>query len=590
MSTQEQPEVAGNEENKQERAEYFDEGEFITQKEEVPIIRTGNPTQGGGGRVRISKIFEDHTPFMNKIITVAGWARNCRPGGATLMFIELNDGSTIKGLQIVINSEIAGFDQAVATKVGSSYKFKGTLVKSIAKGQLFELQLSQPDKHALTVFGTCDSATYPFAGKKMHSMEHLRQHAHLRARTQLMSSIQRIRNGLAYATHQFFQGRGFVYVHAPIITCSDCEGAGEMFQVSTLLPEQGKAIKEMKSLYDPKKPLPSAASEAKPVVAATDEPMSKAQLKKLAKAAEVAKKKADKAAAAKGEAPAAPAEEAKAEETAPVEAPKTESAPAAAEEESKGEVSEFQDFQVNYKQDFFGKPAFLTVSGQMGAENYACAMGDVYTFGPTFRAENSHTSRHLAEFWMIEPELAFINYDDLKDCAEDYLKFCLKFVLDGNRSDIERLEQFEKDLTEKKGKNAKKELDLVARLEQVVNTPFKRLTYTEAIELLQAESKKAKFDVKVEWGIDLGSEHERYLVEKIFKGPVILTDYPKAIKAFYMRVNEDGKTCQALDVLAPEIGEIIGGSMREERLEFLDKMIEEKGLNKEQYDWYRELR
>jgi asparaginyl-tRNA synthetase len=217
-------------------------------------------------------------------------------------------------------------------------------------------------------------------------------------------------------------------------------------------------------------------------------------------------------------------------------------------------------------------------------------MGDVYTFGPTFRAENSHTSRHLAEFWMIEPELSFIDFDELKSCAEDYLKYCLKFALANNRADIEMLEKFEHDNELKKKAKDQKETKLIDRLQQVIDTPFVRLTYTEAIEELKKVEKKAKFQVKVEWGIDLGSEHERYLVEKIYNGPVILTDYPMKIKAFYMRLNDDKTTCQAMDVLAPEIGEIIGGSMREERLDVLDEMIVQKGLNIEQYDWYRELR
>ena len=373
-----------------------------------------------------------------------------------------------------------------------------------------------------------------------------------------------------------------------------------MFQVSTLLPEAGKSLATMKedALIDPKRP------KVKKEEPAGEKVQSKAEMKRLAKQAEQARKKAEKAAAkaaaAGGAAPAeatpAESEEKPAEpvEEKPAEASKEEEAPKEAgqdkpqEEEVKGE-STINDLQINYKEDFFGKPAFLTVSGQLGAENYACAMGDVYTFGPTFRAELSHTSRHLAEFWMIEPELAFITYDDLKDCAEDYLKFCLKFALENNYADIEKMEQWEQEQS-RKSKQGKKEMDLIARLKQVVETPFKRLSYTEAIEILQAEGKKAKFKVKVEWGIDLGSEHERYLVEKIFKGPVILTDYPADIKAFYMRQNDDGKTVQALDVLAPEIGEIIGGSMREERLEKLDDMIVKKGLNKDQYDWYRELR
>lgn len=324
------------------------------------------------------------------------------------------------------------------------------------------------------------------------------------------------------------------------------------------------ALKDTRKEDEEAKKAKEAAAAAEGGEGEGEQKMSKAQLKKLAKQKYEAEKKAKKAA----ESGAAPVEEEKKEEEK--------------KEEVKGfdwdaQPDNWKDRHVNYKKDFFGKPAMLTVSGQLAVENYACAMSDAYTFGPTFRAENSHTARHLAEFWMIEPELSFINFDELKDCAEDYLKFCLKYALENNLQDIEYLEQFEKENV-KKGKSKPKEMDLVARLRQVIETPFMRLPYTEAVEVLKAEEAKAKFVEKVEWGIDFGSEHERWLVEKVYKRPVILTDYPKKIKAFYMRVNDDDNTCQAMDILAPEIGEIIGGSMREERLDKLDAMLAEKGL------------
>jgi asparaginyl-tRNA synthetase len=368
--------------------------------------------------------------------------------------------------------------------VGSSFEFRGILVKSPAKGQLFELAVRDNASHYVRIFGKCDQGKYPLA-KKNHSVEYLREVAHLRPRTNLIGSVTRVRHSLAIATHDFFQQKGFRYIHTPIITGSDCEGAGEMFQVTTILPEPSKPIDEI-----------------------------------------------------------------------PVE---------------KGKRT------VDYHEDFFKAPTFLTVSGQLNVENFCVGMGDVYTFGPTFRAENSHTSRHLAEFWMIEPEIAFADlYDDMH-LAEEYLKFCLSYVLENNQEDLDFFDQ-------------RVEKGIKDRLKNVIENEFKRLTYTEAVDELIKVSKKANFEKKVEWGIDLGTEHERYLTEKIYKKPVIVYDYPKDFKAFYMRLNDDNKTVAAMDILAPKIGEIIGGAQREERFDVLTNRMKEAGLDPVTYSWYLDLR
>ena len=403
------------------------------------------------------------------------------------------------------------------------------MIKSPAKGQLFELQVCKVDRgHFAKILGQCDPKAYPLA-KKHHTQEYLREIAHLRPRTNLIGAMTRVRNNLAYATHQFFQTRGFQYIHTPIITASDCEGAGQMFQVTTILPEPHEKISK----------IPTNAPE-KP----------KAEKKK------------------------APAKtEAKTDEVA------AEVVEAKPKEEVKAEPVPFHEKTINYKKDLFGKPSFLTVSGQLSVENYCCALSDVYTFGPTFRAENSHTTRHLSEFWMIEPELAFATLEDNMQCAEDYLKFCLSYVMKNNAEELEFFDKFV-------------EKGLVARLQQVVDTPFKKVTYTEAVEILEEliKEEKVKFENKVFWGVDLASEHEKHLTEKVFGGPIILYNYPKDIKAFYMKVNPDQKTVQAMDVLVPRIGEIIGGSASEENLERLDKRIEECKLEKQAYWWYRQLR
>jgi len=430
--------------------------------------------------VTVKKVVDSGVSLIGQKINVCGWVRTMRDQ-KQVMFLEVTDGSCPAGLQVVLDPAVPGYDSLKGKcGTGASVRCIGKLVKSPAAKQPVELLLKDPDDE-VTLFGAVDSADYPMA-KGKHSMEFLRSIGHLRPRAIIIASVARVRAALAQATHEFFRSRGFVYVHTPLITAADCEGAGEMFQVTTLMAEAEK------------KGLPMTP-----------------------------------------------------------------------------------DKKIDYSQDFFGKPSFLTVSGQLSVENYCCALSNVYTFGPTFRAENSHTSRHLAEFWMIEPELAFADIKDDMDCAEDYLKYCVRYAMEHNRSD---LEFFEKQV----------EKGLIARLENLLAEPFQRLTYTEAIDILKKEEKKAKFTQAVEWGMDLGSEHERYLAEKIYKKPTVLYNYPKDIKAFYMRLNDDNKTVAAMDVLAPGIGEVIGGSQREERLEVLDRRIQEMGLEPKDYWWYRDLR
>jgi len=385
--------------------------------------------------------------------TISGWVRTIRDQ-KQFAFVEVNDGSTLANLQVVISAEIPELAQ-LAT--GAAISVTGKLVKSPGKNQALELQADR-----VTLYGPCDPARYPLQ-KKRHSFEFLRTIAHLRPRTNTQGAVARVRNALAFATHRFFQERGFLYVHTPVIAGSDCEGAGEMFHIST----------------------------------------------------------------------------------------------------------------ANPKETFFNHPAYLTVSGQLEAEIYACALSDVYTFGPTFRAENSNTSRHLAEFWMIEPEMAFADLTADMECAENYLKYCVRYALDHCAEDLAFFDQFI-------------ENGLLQRLKNMVAEPFARLTYTEAVEILKKAPKA--FEFPVSWGTDLQSEHERYLAEEHCKRPVILTNYPAAIKSFYMRANEDGKTVAAMDVLIPKIGEIIGGSQREERLEVLKEKMVKLGLNLQDYWWYLELR
>jgi asparaginyl-tRNA synthetase len=417
-------------------------------------------------------------------VVVMGWVRTFRNN----QFIALNDGSTNNNLQVV--AELGKFDDALLKRIttGASLKVTGELVASLGKGQSVEVKAS-----AIEVLGDSDAEKYPLQPKK-HSLEFLREKAHLRFRTNTFGSVFRVRHALAFAVHKFFNEKGFVYLHTPIITASDAEGAGEMFRVTTL-PFDG--------------------------------------------------------------------------------APRNE------------------DGTVNFKEDFFGKSTNLTVSGQLEGELGAMAFSEIYTFGPTFRAENSNTTRHLAEFWMIEPEMAFHDLEDNMMLAEEFIKYLIRYVMEHNREDLDflaqRLAEEEKQLPQDK----RSELGLIEKLEFVVNNEFQRLTYTEAIDILRESNhnKKKKFQYPVEgWGVDLQSEHERYLVEKHFKKPVILTNYPKGIKAFYMRQNDDGKTVAAMDILAPGIGEIVGGSQREERLDKLEQRMQEMHIPAEELSWYLDTR
>ena len=431
-------------------------------------------------RKRIADWFTE-TPE-NQEVEISGWVRTKR-GNKEIAFIALNDGSTIHSIQIV--AELQHFDDELMKQIqtGASLRVKGKLVASQGSGQTVEILA-----HSMEVLGAADAETYPLQ-KKKHTLEFLREIAHLRPRTNTFGAILRIRHALAFAIHKYFNDHHFYYVHAPIITGSDAEGAGEMFRVSTL---------------------------------DHDNP------------------------------------------------PRNENG------------------SIDYTQDFFGKEANLTVSGQLEAELAAMALSRVYTFGPTFRAENSNTTRHLAEFWMIEPEMAFFELNDNMDLAEDFLKYLIRYALEHHADDLAFLE---KRLLEEESQVAKEQrsaMPLIEKLNFVLNNPFERITYTEAISILEKSGKKFEFPVK--WGIDLQSEHERYLVEKHFKKPVILTNYPKDIKAFYMKQDEDGRTVRAMDVLFPGIGEIIGGSQREEDYSKLQRRITEMGIHEESLWWYLETR
>ncbi len=418
-------------------------------------------------RTTIKGLLTDPAPFIDSRVDVKGWVRT-RRGNKHVQFVALNDGSTINNLQIVFDLSKFSEDELKSVTTGSSIHVQGTLVASQGKGQTVEVQADE-----LEVYGTADPATYPLQ-KKGHTLEFLREKAHLRPRTNTFGAVLRIRHALAFVIHQFFNDKGFYYFHTPLITASDCEGAGAQFQVTTL-------------------PL--------------------------------------------------------------------------------GDLPRTEEGNVDYSQDFFGKMASLTVSGQLEGELGATALGCIYTFGPTFRAENSNTPRHLSEFWMIEPEMAFYEIEDNMDLAEEFIKYCINYALEHCKDDIEFLaEHFDK--------------ELIGRLRFVVDNDFVRLPYTEGVKILEESGRK--FEFPVYWGVDLASEHERYLVEEHFKRPVILTDYPKEIKAFYMKLNEDGKTVRAMDVLFPKIGEIIGGSQREESLEKLSARIAEMGLTG--MDWYVDTR
>lgn len=418
-------------------------------------------------RIKIKAISDSH---LNTSITIKGWIRSVR-SQKDFSFIMVNDGSTFGGLQIVYHATTPNYAETIGSlTTGASVAVSGTLIKSLGKGQTYDLTAT-----SITLIGECDAEIYPLQ-KKQHTFEFLRTIAHLRARTNTFGAVARVRNALSFATHTFFQQHGFLYVHTPIITASDCEGAGEMFQVTTL-------------------PL--------------------------------------------------------------------------------NNVPHTPQGRIDFSQDFFGKPAFLTVSGQLNGESYACGLSDIYTFGPTFRAENSNTSRHLAEFWMIEPEMAFADLHDNMALAESYLKHCLKYVLETCADDMKFFNEFI-------------EKGVISKLEHVISSPFEQLTYTDAVHILQKGDKK--FQYPVSWGIDLQSEHERYLAEEYFKKPIILINYPAEIKSFYMRMNDDEKTVAAMDVLVPSVGEIIGGSQREDRIDVLEHRMIASNLKPEDYWWYLELR
>ena len=434
-------------------------------------------------RIKIKELLQsDKTGYE---ATVMGWVRTFR----NTQFIALNDGSTNNNLQVV--AALGLLDDAIVKRIttGACIKAVGEVIPSLGKGQKVELKAT-----SIEILGDSDAEKFPLQPKK-HSLEFLREIAHLRFRTNTFGAIFRVRHSLAFAIHKFFNDRGFIYLHTPIITGSYAEGAGEMFQVTTL-------------------PLDGTAART-------------------------------------------------------------------------------EEGAINFKEDFFGRSTNLTVSGQLEGELAAMAFSDIYTFGPTFRAENSNTTRHLAEFWMIEPEVAFNDLEDNMNLAEDFIKFIIGYAMEHNKEDLEFLAQRLEEEEKSKPQNERSEMGLLEKLNFVLNNDFERLTYTEAIEILKESNhnKKKKFQYLIEgWGIDLQSEHERYLVEKHFKKPVILTNYPKEIKAFYMRQNDDGKTVAAMDILAPGIGEIVGGSQREERIDLLLQRMKEMHIPAEELDWYLDTR
>jgi asparaginyl-tRNA synthetase len=421
---------------------------------------------------RIKDILSSAQP--GDTLTIQGWVRTKR-ASKKFTFIEVNDGSAMSSLQVIASETVPDYAASMERiSTGAAVAISGTLAESPGKGQRVELQASH-----IEVFGESDAETYPLQ-KKRHSFEFLREIGHLRSRTNTLGAVFRVRNACSTAIHQFFQSQGFLWMHTPILTASDCEGAGEMFTVTRFNLDS----------------IPTDASG-----------------------------------------------------------------------------------KADYSKDFFGKPAYLTVSGQLEAEIMAMAFSNVYTFGPTFRAENSNTSRHLAEFWMVEPEVAFCDLAGNMDLAEAFLKYVFAYVLEHCAEDMKFF-------------NERIDDTVLATAHNIINSEFARITYTEAISLLEAAIEKGEktFEYPVSWGIDMQSEHERYLAEEHFKKPVIVTDYPVGIKAFYMRLNDDGKTVAAMDVLAPGIGEIIGGAQREERLDVLERRLEESGLPKEDYWWYLDLR
>jgi len=419
-------------------------------------------------RIEIGKLNESHSLLEGKEVTVCGWIRTIRDS-KTFGFIEINDGSCFRNLQVVFDDTLGNFEEVRRLNVGSAIRVKGIVVETPQAKQPYEIRATQ------VIVEGASAPEYPLQ-KKRHSFEYLRTIAHLRPRTNTFSAVFRIRSVLAHAIHKFFQDRGFVYVHTPIITSSDCEGAGEMFQVTTL------------DLENP---------------------------------------------------------------------PRTPSG------------------EIDYSEDFFGKRTNLTVSGQLAVEPFCLAFGKVYTFGPTFRAENSNTTRHASEFWMIEPEIAFADLNDDMELAEDMIRYIISDVVEKCKDEMDFLNNFV-------------DKDLYSRLNKVLSSEFGCVTYTEAIELLEKSGRSFQFPVR--WGCDLQTEHERYLTEEVMKKPVFVINYPKEIKALYMRVNDDNRTVAAMDLLVPGIGEIVGGSQREDRYDVLEKRIEELGLNKEEYQWYLNMR
>ena len=416
----------------------------------------------------VRELYKETEKYIDKKVKIGGWLRNIRDS-KTFGFLMVNDGSFFQTLQVVVDEKLPNFSQVCHLNVGAAVIVEGTLVATPKAKQPFEIQAESVEIEGVS------SPDYPLQPKR-HSFEYLRTITHLRPRTNTFAAVFRVRSLIAYAIHKFFQERNFVYVHTPLITGSDCEGAGEMFRVTTLDMDQ---------------------------------------------------------------------------------------------------VPRKADGSVDYSKDFFGKETNLTVSGQLNGETFAMAFRNIYTFGPTFRAENSNTTRHAAEFWMIEPEIAFADLQDNMDLAEDMLKYIIRYVLENAPEQMAFFNQFV-------------DKGLIERLEHVLNSDFAHVTYTEAVEIL--EKNNDKFDYKVHWGSDLQTEHERYLTEQIFKRPVFVTDYPKEIKAFYMKQNDDGKTVAAMDLLVPGIGEIIGGSQREDNYDRLVERMEELGLNKEDYDFYLDLR
>jgi asparaginyl-tRNA synthetase len=494
---------------------------------------------------------------------VKGWVRTVRSQKA-FAFVNVNDGSSVAGLQVVASpAETEGWQalsDAGQVTTGCSVRVTGTLQASPGAKQALELRAK-----SVELVGGCDAEAYPLQ-KKRHTLEFLRGVAHLRPRTNTIGAAARVRSCLAHATHEFFTGAGFQYVHTPIISASDCEGAGEMFQVTTLLSQNQQQQQGGGG---------AAAAPAAPAAAA----LSPEEVKQLERAVA---EQGDKVRAAK--AAATPDKQRVEAEVQALLALKAKlastSAPAAAPAPAPSSSSSSPQL-LDYSRDFFGEPAFLTVSGQLNAEMYACALGDVYTFGPTFRAENSNTARHLAEFWMVEPEMAFCDLSGDMACAEAYLRHCVRAVLERCPEDVDFFD-------------AQVEKGLRARLEALAASAFETVTYSEAVRALQkhaASSKGPKFEYPVEWGCDLQSEHERWLAETVGGGkPLIVTDYPKEIKAFYMRLNDDGRTVAAMDVLVPRVGELVGGSQREERLPVLEARMRQVGLNPEEYGSYLDLR